>query len=74
LNWEVTVEDGSIQRDLQDIRDNLATLNDIMMEMVAKVSDDAEFVRMVYRHLADHQRAIGYRLNAVMLPPREAGE
>jgi hypothetical protein len=39
---------------------NLATLNEIMAEMTAVVSDDPDFVGLVRQNLRDHSHAIGF--------------
>jgi hypothetical protein len=44
----------------EDIAANLASLNEIIAEMTAKVSDDPEFTRGVKELLGDHSAALGY--------------
>ena len=46
--------------DLDAIRKNLASLNEIMAEMVAAVSPDPEFVTMVRGVLRDHNWELGF--------------
>jgi hypothetical protein len=41
-------------------RANLSSLNDIIAEMTAKVSDDPEFTSMVRELLRGHSRSLGY--------------
>lgn len=42
------------------IRANLASLNEIIAEMVVVTADDADFIRLVHDTLRDHSWALGY--------------
>jgi hypothetical protein len=46
---------------LAEIAANLATLNDLMAEVTAKVSDDPEFTKLATGQLRTHMTALGYK-------------
>jgi hypothetical protein len=49
------------ERLVSAITANLASLNEIIAEMTAKVSGDPEFIAMVRRTLRDHSHALGFK-------------
>lgn len=58
--------------DLEAVRKNLASLNEIIAEMTAKVSDDPEFTVMTVNILRDHSWALGFKFRGQATPdPRD---
>jgi hypothetical protein len=60
-------------RHLDEIRANLASLNEIIAEMTAVVSTDPEFTGMVRGVLRDHSWKLGFSFQG-QEPPAQLGE
>jgi hypothetical protein len=56
--------------DLDAVRRNLASLNEIIAEMTAKVSDDPAFTAMTRDILRDHSWELGYEFQGERPPAR----
>jgi hypothetical protein len=58
--------------DLDAVKRNLASLNEIIAEMTAKVSDDPAFTAMTRDILRDHSWELGYEFQGER-PPADFG-
>lgn len=71
LRDEIKAARAEIDLDLPVIKANLASLNEIVAELVDAVSDDPEFAQLTRDKLRDHSWALGYEFQGEAGPAGE---